>query len=741
MLVTSALLFCSLLAVQDGDPSIEGRREPLPSLPDKYAVRLERLGKSPAIDTAIEAGLSWLLRHQSPDGRWDSDGFTKQCEGIGKCAETGDPMHDVGMTGLAVLAFLGAGVTPDDSTVEQRAALDRGLKFLQKSQTEDGVIGSRRGSHFMYDHAIGTQALIEGAGLWDGSYRAAAEKAVAVIVGAQAPNGGWRYDLPSRDSDTSMTAWMVQALGTAMDFGIAVDAEVFRKALEWINSMTHPRTGRVGYMTLGGAPAREQDQVKQFPHSQSEAMTAAGHAARLWMLGSRKISPDVDRGARLLEALPPKWDTKSGRIDLYYWYWGSQLMASLGPRGSDWRKALLNEVVTQQQTLGDRRGSWNAVGAWCHTGGRVYATAILLLSLEAQHRYAEQQGTLDSVALAARPESDSSGPLRLSMSEVRAGIRYGDEEAGVFSPIPFALGAPGDPEDQKDEGARWTRFELPLVGHLEIGCLEGTTDLQVVAARLTEGRPPEWIELAPTGTLIGGTLGQRLTIQGDPTRQALCFTAFGNGHWIAIDHAATDRVAAAQLLDWVVLHTSLFDPAKIKETRAEGLKMLQQALRKESVEELKLIARELEAFAYDPGIVRELGEGLQKKDAVKVAVLEALRGYPGRPTVSLLERAFRARRSPGLFKKALLETIAQVDPETAVELALTSLTDRHAGLIQGAIAILLAHPNDPTKIRRALSKASSRLQSAARRDAETRAIWTQVKATFERAIQQLEEMD
>ena len=45
-----------------------------------------------------------------------------------------------------------------------------------------------------------------------------------------------------------------------------------------------------------------------------------------------------------------------------------------------------NQVKTHPQTC--RRGSWDPTGAWCSTGGRVYATALGVLSLETYYRYA-----------------------------------------------------------------------------------------------------------------------------------------------------------------------------------------------------------------------------------------------------------------------------------------------------------------------------------------------------------------
>src|SRR5262245_45516114 len=60
----------------------------------------------------IESGLRWLARHQDSDGRWSSKGFSARCGGATPCGGNGKIDHDVGITGLSLLAFLGAGHLP-----------------------------------------------------------------------------------------------------------------------------------------------------------------------------------------------------------------------------------------------------------------------------------------------------------------------------------------------------------------------------------------------------------------------------------------------------------------------------------------------------------------------------------------------------------------------------------------------------------------------------------------------------
>src|SRR5262249_44495546 len=74
----------------------------------------------PATAEAIDRALDWLAAHQSPDGSWDCDGFAKSCGKLGAnaCSGPGGANHDVGVTGLALLAFLRAHeAKPEESHV------------------------------------------------------------------------------------------------------------------------------------------------------------------------------------------------------------------------------------------------------------------------------------------------------------------------------------------------------------------------------------------------------------------------------------------------------------------------------------------------------------------------------------------------------------------------------------------------------------------------------------------------
>jgi hypothetical protein len=78
---------------------------------------------------------------------------------------------------------------------------------------------------------------------------------------------------------------------------------------------------------------------------------------------------------------------------MYYWYYGTYAMFQMGGKyWKSWNEAMKKAVLESQRHDGDEKGSWDPVGPWGYTGGRVYATASLTLCLEGYFRYAQVLG-------------------------------------------------------------------------------------------------------------------------------------------------------------------------------------------------------------------------------------------------------------------------------------------------------------------------------------------------------------
>ena len=338
----------------------------------------------------VDRGLDWLARHQDPRGFWSSEGFSNMCE-TNRCDGEGSAVHDVGVTGLSLLAFLGAGHHPGHG--RYRRVVSNGLQWLARNQDPETGCFGRPNSHeqFLYDHLLACLAMTEAYGMSHRpTIRPVAQQAVNFVQMARNPYRAWRYHYPAKgDNDVSVTGWAVLALKSARDFGLKVEPAAFDGARHDLNEMTDELTGRTGYVTRGGFSSREPGMNERWPHQETEAMTAVAILSRIMLGEDPARSPSLKAGAARLRKQLPHWDEAAGTVDYYYWYYGSYAMWQLGGRDWDvWQKKLLPAVVETQRRDGDERGSWDPqFDPWGHRGGRVYSTAILTLTMEVYYRY------------------------------------------------------------------------------------------------------------------------------------------------------------------------------------------------------------------------------------------------------------------------------------------------------------------------------------------------------------------
>ncbi|MCK6439332.1 MAG: hypothetical protein L6Q71_03930, partial [Planctomycetes bacterium] len=199
-------------------------------------------GCGPVHPDNVKAGLQWLADHQNDNGSWSSTNFMDVSKRLKKGAATTGIIEfervgeagtgyansvDVGLTGLALLAFVGDGYTLRKG--EFRETVRRAFDYLVSVQDAEGCFGIRDSEEFMYNHAISAMAVIELYAMTsERTIKPHAQRAVDFIVNAQNPGMGWRYDVRPGINDSSVTAWMVLALKSArmaeLDFP---EAEVF----------------------------------------------------------------------------------------------------------------------------------------------------------------------------------------------------------------------------------------------------------------------------------------------------------------------------------------------------------------------------------------------------------------------------------------------------------------------------------------------------------------------------------
>jgi hypothetical protein len=178
---------------------------------------------------------------------------------------------------------------------------------------------------------------------------------------------------------------------------LVIDEDAFDGIRSWVDKMTDPEFGRVGYQIRGSGPARPTELVDKFPQDKSESMTAVGMLARIFLGENPKGSDAITKGAALCVKLPPTWNPNDGSIDMYYWYYATLAIFQVG--GDAWKKwdaAMKTGIIDTQRMDTDYcmyKGSWDAIDPWGPDGGRVYSTAILALCLEVYYRYDKVFGT------------------------------------------------------------------------------------------------------------------------------------------------------------------------------------------------------------------------------------------------------------------------------------------------------------------------------------------------------------
>lgn len=186
---------------------------------------------------AIERGLRYLARTQASDGSWTSNAGKKVNESY-RPFEGGENVPHVGVTSLAILAFLAGGHLPGRGPYGP--VVDRALGFVIEQVQPSGMVegsGTR-----MYSHAFATLALAEVYGMTaQPRVRTALEAATKFTVECQNTTGGWRYVPFSSDSDMSVTVCQVVALRAARNVGIKVPQATIDRALNYVLESAYTR--------------------------------------------------------------------------------------------------------------------------------------------------------------------------------------------------------------------------------------------------------------------------------------------------------------------------------------------------------------------------------------------------------------------------------------------------------------------------------------------------------------------
>lgn len=318
---------------------------------------MEKLGGSAETENAVDKGLAYLASVQEEDGRWD----------IRKSG--GQNGHDQAATAFALLAFYGRGQVHDEECKYQDT-VKRGIEWLVGQQS--GATGDLRGPkpqrNSMYDHGIAALAVVEAYGVTkDTALRPKAQAAIDFIAETQHEGGGWRYQ-PNEAGDLSVTGWVIMALGSAKMSGIRVEDKTMDGAAKFLKFVSKGKNGG-GYGYTNGRGG-------------SEAMNAAGFFCAQ-LLGYSSNTPKAYESSAIVDRQGFKMQ------DIYYAYYGT--VASYQHQGPAWRKWMkqMHPAFVKGQKPD---GSWDPGGGHGGGMGRVIASALVTLCLEAHYRYTPLYG-------------------------------------------------------------------------------------------------------------------------------------------------------------------------------------------------------------------------------------------------------------------------------------------------------------------------------------------------------------
>ncbi len=292
---------------------------------------------------AVNRGLNWLARQQAADGSY------------GGLSHYGP---HVGITGLAGLAFVSDGNTPNRGSYGQ--VVDNALGFVLSHRSESGLLAAETSHGPMYGHGFATLFLAEVYGMTNRvETREALRRAVRLIVNTQNHEGGWRYQPVRRDADLSVTVCEVMALRAARNVGVYVDKAVINNAIEYIRASQNP-DGGFRYMLDSGGSAF--------------ARSAAGVAALQYagVYGGE----EVERGLQYIKRFTPPKEESVGHY-FYGHYYAAQAMYLGGDAyWSAWWPEVRDELLKKQSPEGFWRGQ----------AGQEYGTAVALIILQIPNR-------------------------------------------------------------------------------------------------------------------------------------------------------------------------------------------------------------------------------------------------------------------------------------------------------------------------------------------------------------------
>ncbi len=344
--------------------------------PVERSQKMKENGGSEQCEIAVKRSLKWLKEKQNKDGSWGES-------------------HKGGMTGLALLVYLGHCETPE-SPVYGETVL-KGLTYLMELGAKnkapfDGIYSEKPSvASSTYEHGIAAYAMGE---MYSFSklgtkpipgLRESFERGASIVIEKQAPTGAWGYkDGIGYDqyggNDLSVTGWQYQALKAAKHTNLKIAGlpAAIKKVEKYLEGKQTPDGG------FGNA--------SRDTHYNQWNLTGAALLG-LQTLGVGNAGA-INKGVRWLveqtEKEPLDWNND---CYLYTWYYNTQALFQKG--GAPWKvwndqfqKQVLDNQLEDGSYKVESVGSVGAAGSGAAGGDtNVYRVCLSTLMLEVYYRY------------------------------------------------------------------------------------------------------------------------------------------------------------------------------------------------------------------------------------------------------------------------------------------------------------------------------------------------------------------
>ncbi|MBM4040261.1 MAG: VWA domain-containing protein [Planctomycetes bacterium] len=286
--------------------------------------------------SAVGSTGPWLAKAQRPDGSWGAERVQES-------------------TGLALLAFLGAGYTHVKG--RYKTVVEKGLEWFREKQQENGQIGTTT-----YDHAVATMAICEAYGMTQApAVGRMAQKAADRLVALQERRNGkpFGWGEAGKPSDPFTSIWGVLALKSAICAELRVPQEAVEGARAYITGIVD-NNGAVG---AEGKPKPGEFHPLHTAGCMLALQFLGGDVDATVLAAAKLVHDRVDPNAKALDSAFVRYFATVAMFQMGGEYWHG------------WNKRFRDPLVKRQvhKVLDANgqfiRGSWDPEGIWVRGRG------------------------------------------------------------------------------------------------------------------------------------------------------------------------------------------------------------------------------------------------------------------------------------------------------------------------------------------------------------------------------------